>query len=218
MSSIDLLALIIFFICIILYSTLIVYGLRNPEATRRGSLNLIFERWVETRLRQGESAIVPIQANRNQIMANSIFISSLLVLLGILLGLFPLISTERDLIPGISLSVIQITLIFLITIFSLFNFVLSIRLLVRFTLLIGSEPQDCNICGMGGLTFTKKTLISAQNRWLFGLRGLFFLIPSLSWLIDAGFFIVGTIAVTAYLIFFEDIIEDILQNHKHDLC
>jgi len=60
---------------------------------------------------------------------------------------------------------------------------------------------------MDGITFTKNTMISAQNHWSFGLRGLFYLITVIGWLVHPIFFIIGTLGVTGYLIFFEDIFE-----------
>ncbi|MFX1481452.1 MAG: DUF599 family protein, partial [Promethearchaeota archaeon] len=56
-----------------------------------------------------------------------------------------------------------------------------------------------------GLNLTRKSFISAQNHWMYGIRGLFYLISTLFWLIHALLFIAGVIIVTIYLILFQDI-------------
>jgi uncharacterized membrane protein len=205
----DLIALLIFLVCIGIYGMMIGYGLKYPQKTRRGSLNLIYEEFVNARVK--DSSIIAVQAMRNLIMANSAFISALLVLMGLLFAFYSILFSE-EMIPGseISLGTIQLVLMMIIIVFCLFNFVLTIRKLVRFTLLISSHPDKLTICHVDGLKFTKDTLISAQNHWLFGLRGLFYLVISMTWLANPILFLGGSIAVTGYLIFFEDIVD---RNH-----
>ncbi|MHA2173998.1 MAG: DUF599 family protein [Candidatus Hodarchaeales archaeon] len=207
--TIDLIALLIFLVCIGIYGMMIGYGLKNPQKTRRGSLNLIYEEFVNARVK--DSSIIAVQAMRNLIMANSAFISALLVLMGLLFAFYSILFSEA-IIPGseISLGTIQLVVMIIIIVFCLFNFVLAIRKLVRFTLLISSHPDKLTICNVDGLNFTKDTLISAQNHWLFGLRGLFYLVISMTWLANPILFLGGSIAVTSYLIFFEDIVD---RNH-----
>ena len=208
----DLIALVIFLICISTYGIMIIYGLNHPRKSRRGSLNLIYEEFVNSRNK--DSSIIAVQAMRNLIMANSAFISALLVLMGLLLAFYSLLFSEGT-IPGsqISLGTVQLILLVLIIIFCLFNFVLAIRQLVRFTLLISSNPENLTICRIDGLKFTKDTLISAQNHWLFGLRGLFYLVTVMTWLINPLLFLGGSVLVTGYLIFFEDIFD---RNHDEE--
>jgi uncharacterized membrane protein len=199
-------ALVVFGISILVYTIMLIYGLRNPDTSRKGSLNQIYKQFVDVRIQQ--SPLIAIQAMRNLIMANSAFISALLVLLGILLAFYEQVFSP-ELLPNteIRLGFIQMVLMVLIIVFCLFNFVLAIRMSIRFTLLISSEPSQIDLCGMNGITFTKNTMISAQNHWSFGLRGLFYLITVIGWLVHPIFFIIGTLGVTGYLIFFEDIFE-----------
>ena len=215
----DLIALFVASCCILIYFIMILYGLKFPEKTKRGSLNLIYEKWVERRLLPEQNPIVAVQAMRNLIMANSIFISALLVLLGILVGFDDIIFSNGEFISGevvLNLGQVQIVFIGLIIVFSLVNFVLAVRLIVRFTLLISMDPGSTIICGMDGTVFTKRTLTSAQNHWLLGLRGLFFLLPVLSWLINPLFCIIGVVIVTFYLIFFEDIFK--FESNQKNNC
>ncbi len=209
--TLDILALGIFVICILIYSILIIYGLKHPTISRKGSLNLIYEQYVDERV--NDSPLVAVQASRNVIMANTAFISALLVLLGILLAFYPDIFAEGA-ISGSNLSIgyLQLVVMVIVILFCLFNFVLAIRMHVRFTLLISSHPDKINICGINGLRFTKNTIISAQNHWSFGLRGLFYLIAVMGWLADAILFLIGAVGVTIYLIFFEDIFDKNLSD------
>ncbi|MHA2030168.1 MAG: DUF599 family protein [Candidatus Kariarchaeaceae archaeon] len=202
----EMFALVVFGISILVYTIMLIYGLRNPDTSRKGSLNQIYKQFVDVRIQQ--SPLIAIQAMRNLIMANSAFISALLVLLGILLAFYEQVFSP-ELLPNteIRLGFIQMVLMVLIIVFCLFNFVLAIRMSIRFTLLISSEPSQIDLCGMNGITFTKNTMISAQNHWSFGLRGLFYLITVIGWLVHPIFFIIGTLGVTGYLIFFEDIFE-----------
>ena len=204
--TLDLLALGVFVLSILLYAIMLIYGLNNPGTSRKGALNIMYSHYVDARLKESESPIVAVQAMRNLIMANSAFISALLILLGLLLASYSFIFPE-DLIPEttISLGYIQMLVMALIIIFCLFNFMFAIRMLVRFTILISSSPKEIDICGVEGLSFTKETLISAQNHWSFGLRGLFYLIVVLAWLAHPILFLLGSVGVTGYLIFIEDI-------------
>ncbi|MHA1994556.1 MAG: DUF599 domain-containing protein [Candidatus Hodarchaeales archaeon] len=213
--TLDIAALIVFIFCITIYSIMIIYGLKHPTTSRKGSLNLVYEKYVEERVKA--SPLIAVQAVRNLIMANSAFISALLVLLGLLIAFYDQIFS-KELITGtdISLGFIQMVVLVLIFVFCLFNFVLAIRMLVRFTILISSSPQNFEVCGMNGLRFTKDTLISAQNHWSFGLRGLFYSITVLAWLADPRLFLIGAISVTAYLIFFEDIYDRNLTDNSCD--
>jgi uncharacterized membrane protein len=202
----EMFALVVFGISILVYTIMLIYGLRNPDTSRKGSLIQVYKHFVDVRIQQ--SPLIAIQAMRNLIMANSAFISALLVLLGILLAFYDQVFSP-ELFPNteISLGFIQMVLMVLIIVFCLFNFVLAIRMSIRFTLLISSAPSEIDLCGIDGITFSKNTIISAQNHWSFGLRGLFYLITVIGWLVHPIFFIIGTFGVTGYLIFFEDIFE-----------
>jgi len=178
---------------------------------------MMFEQWVDNQLERSGESTLAVQTVRNIIMANSVFISALLVLLGIVIGFYPTIFPQRsELILGLNLGFTQLSLILIIISFSLFNFIMAIRRLVRFTILIGATPSDeCKICGMKGTHFTKRTLISAMNHWLFGLRAIFYLVCVIVWLVHPLFFLLATIVITLCLVFYEDIFEEKVHNHSH---
>ncbi|MFX0067089.1 MAG: DUF599 family protein, partial [Candidatus Hermodarchaeota archaeon] len=172
-------AIFIFVICVFLYGIMLLYGLKRPLTIRRGMITAIYNNWVDVILKEDGSTIVGIQAIRNMLMGASIFISALLVLLGVLIGLYSIIGTEEYLFLGIftlKLSYVQIGLIILVIIFSLFNFVFSVRMAIRLTFFISAEPQKLSLGLYDAVQQTKSTLISLQNHWMFGIRGLFYLV------------------------------------------
>ncbi|MEJ2250074.1 MAG: DUF599 family protein [Candidatus Lokiarchaeota archaeon] len=100
---------------------------------------------------------------------------------------------------------VQISVNVIVIIFSLYNFILSIRLNVRVTLLITADPNKVVLGKFEGIALTQKTFLSAQNHWMFGLRGLFYLVATLFWFVNPFLFIICSIGVTLYLILFQDI-------------
>jgi len=170
-------------------------------------MNLIYKNWVNNRLKD-ENLITAIQTLRNFIMANSTFISALIILIGILIGLYSSDFLDNSTfwgISGISVGFIQIMLNIGVASFCLINFTFSIRLINRTGLLLTGKPQEYSIGNINGLEITRKAFIKAQNHWLSGVRGLFFLVGSLIWFVNAGLFIIATIGITLYLILFQDI-------------
>ena len=51
----------------------------------------------------------------------------------------------------------------------------------------------------------QKTFMSAQNHWMSGVRGLFFLIPAITWLFNPIVFFTLTIFITLFLIGWHDL-------------
>jgi len=205
---IDELSFLIFLLCIITYIILFVIKSRNRKtASERSTLNLVYKNWVEHRIND-ENLLYATQALRNFIMGNSTFISGLLILIGILVGVYNtqiLSSTLFWGIQGLPIGFVQMAINLVIVFFSLFNFILSIRYIVRVSLLLSSDIKKFSEGKYKGVDIAKKAFISAQNHWMFGIRGLFFLIATLSWLIDSLFFIIITIVVMLYLVLFQDI-------------
>ncbi|MFX0094332.1 MAG: DUF599 family protein, partial [Candidatus Hodarchaeota archaeon] len=164
-------ALLTFLICISVYSLMLLYGLKCPEKIRRGQLVIIYHNWIKHSL---NDISVAIQVIRNLIMGSSIFISGLLVLLGLVLAYYTLQNSQIYIFQGItplSLILVQIGFIILIIVFCLFNFVYSVRLAIRFSFIISAKPQEISFNKINGLELTSKTLFSLQNHWMFGIRG-----------------------------------------------
>jgi uncharacterized membrane protein len=200
-------AFFVFICCLTTYIILLSISFRQIKPSERNIYRLIYRNWAENRLRKNED-LVTIQALRNFIMGNSTFISGLLILLGILVGFYgtEFFSKENFLgIDGLELGFIQIAVNVAIIIFSLINFILSIRLIVRLTLVITGNPESYNFEDIEAKNLLKKVFISAQNHWMFGSRGLFYLVATLSWIINPYLFIAFSIILTSYLILWGDI-------------
>jgi uncharacterized membrane protein len=109
-------------------------------------------------------------------------------------------------IPGLSLGIIKFSLIIIMLIFCLFNFILSIRYATRLSILITGKPRDFSIGDIKGFKLTKQTLVKAQNHWMLGIRSLFYLATSFFWYINSILFIIVSIIITAYLFISHDVI------------
>jgi uncharacterized membrane protein len=204
---IDELSALIFMGCLLLYIILFIIKSQKKESSERATLNLVYKNWVQNRIND-ENLLYATQALRNFIMGNATFISGLLILVGFLVGVYntQILSSEPFWgFNGLTLGFVQMATNLALIFFSLFNFILSIRYIVRVSILMAGEIKSFSDREFDGITVTRKAFISAQNHWLFGMRGLFFLFATLSWLIDAIFFILITIIIMVYLILFQDI-------------
>jgi uncharacterized membrane protein len=155
-----------------------------------------------------ENLLYATQALRNFIMGNATFISGLLILVGILVGVYNTQILSSDIFWGIqelSVGFVQMASNLALVFFSLFNFILSIRYIVRVSLLLTGDVKNFSEGDFNGVEIAKKAFISAQNHWLFGNRGLFFIFATLSWLIDSFFFLAVTVIIMVYLVLFQDI-------------
>jgi len=207
MINLDEIAFILFLGCVSLYIFLLIYSITHKKPSQRNVYILIYKNWVDNRLKDDEP-LVGIQALRNFIMSNSIFITALLILLGILIGIyssFKFVSTAFLGFKELSVDVAKIVLNIFMIIFCLFNFILCIRMLNRTSLLLCGNPQEYSIGKYKGLELIQKSFYSAQNHWMYGIRGIFYLFATLFWLINAILFMVCSIIITLYLILFQDI-------------
>ena len=207
MIGLNEISLFIFLGCIILYFSLIAITLKFKKPIHRDRYKRIYKNWVKNRLKD-KSLLIAVQTIRNFIMVNSIFISALLLLLGLIIGLYGsfTITTEDFMdIAGLSVGIIQVALNIFMILFSLLNFIFSIRMLNRTNFLITSNVEGTPIDEIEGLEVMQGTFLSAQNYWMLGIRGLYFLIPTLFWFLNPLLFAIASIIITIYLIAFQDI-------------
>ncbi len=200
-------ALITLIGCIVLYVTLLLYSTKRKKMSMRNALGKIYKNWVHVRLQDG-NPYYAIQAIRNVIMANSTFISALLILVGILVGLNNANFLDQTLffgISGITWGFVQFITNMLVTLFCLFSFIFSIRMFARLTLLISGDPLHSSYTSNQGEELTNQAFISAQNHWMQGTRALLYLASTLCWLVHPIISIIVSILVTVYLIRFQDI-------------
>jgi uncharacterized membrane protein len=201
-------AFFVFLFCILGYSILMIVYKATGKKYKRASLDRYYRNWVDTRI-DSQDHIVTIQSIRNSIMSNSIFISALLVFLSIILGLFSreYIDNSNDFLGSmtITLGIMQISLITIITVISLVSFVLSVRMLQRSQFLITSNTKKREEIFENTYNLMQKSFLSAQTHWMSGIRALFFLIPTITWLFSPIVFLVATVLITLYLIGWHDL-------------
>lgn len=219
---VNLAAFIIFLICIIIYGFKLIYGMKKPGTAKRGLLNIFYEQWVKRVLDQKET-IIAVQTMRNLIMATTFLSSSMLVLLGLLIripsnGLDELIqfsATSTQIIAQYKL-----LLFVAILIFAIIMFLLSLRQMVRFSILIGIPfesienitPNHINVGenqekqpSIDAEALRKDVFLRAMNRFTFGIRAVFYGMTTILWFVSVYAFIIGTISLTAFLILFQDV-------------
>jgi len=226
---INVVAFIIFLLCVLIYSVKLLYGIKKPGTAKRGFLNIFYGLWV-TRVINTEDTIIAIQTMRNLIMTVTFLSSSMLVLLGLLIripsnGLDELLyfsATSTEIIAQLKL------LLFVgVLIFSVIMFLLSLRQMVRFTILVGI-PNDSfsNICvhninsnndeitqdHIDPVALRKDVFLRAMNRFTFGIRAVFYGITIILWFISVYAFIIGTISLTSFLILYQDIKTPCLED------
>ncbi len=190
---------------------MMIICMRTGKHNNRATVTRIYKNWVDARI-DDLSHIITVQTIRNSIMSNSIFISALLLFLSIIIGLysgeFLGDSFTMDFLftgSSIPLGIIQISLIVVISIISLFSFISSVRMLQRSQLLITANTKKREDVFEKTYNLMQKTFMAAQNHWMTGIRGLFYLIPAITWLFNPIVFLVLTILITLFLIGWHDL-------------
>jgi uncharacterized membrane protein len=202
----DEIAFCIFCFSVILYTSLLFIRFRSDKPFKLTLYNEIYEDWVKNRLEMS-SEISTVQILRNVQVANSTLISALFILLGILIGFYNsafLDTSPFFWIEGLERGFMKISVNIFVIMFCIINFILSIRSITRCSLLISGKPQNYAIGNMNGVDAAKRAFLSGKNHWMYGIRGLFFLIATLTWFLDSILFIVLTCLISGYLILFRD--------------
>lgn len=219
---INLTALFIFIICISVYAIGLLYKIKKPTFGERGFLNLMYSLWVKRMLSMDET-VTAVQTMRNVIMATTFLASSMMLLLGLLLAApmdkFNELFSISAQAPG-QFSQFKLLLFVAIIVFSIIMFLLSLRQMVRFSILIGI-PADSIRAMVATQKKTKNngkactdfdaeelkidTFLRAMNRFTFGIRAVFYGITLLLWLLSVYAFIIGTICLTVFLVFHHDV-------------
>ncbi|MHA1125404.1 MAG: DUF599 family protein [Candidatus Heimdallarchaeota archaeon] len=202
----DELAFFSFIGCLIIAIIFLFVSLKKPY-TRKGLRRKIMSNWVEINLKEGNKTTA-VQALRNLLMVNAAFISALLVLSGLIIGLYNRVFTNSDVflwIPRFKVGLAQMILIVITIVISLFSFINSNRMIGNLTFLITSNPEEVEIEDFKGINLVKDTFRIAQRSWMFGIRGLFYLIVSLTWLIHPLVFLICSYLVTVYIILVQDL-------------
>ncbi|MFH1013169.1 MAG: DUF599 domain-containing protein [Thermoplasmatota archaeon] len=216
-------ALIIFIICISIYGVGLLYKMKRPSWGERGFLNIMYGLWVK-RMTDPKDTIVAVQTMRNLIMITTFLPSAMILLLGLLLSA----PASNDLNGLLSFSLpsnelylhYKLLLFVAIIVFSVIMFLLSLRQMVRFSVLIGIPAELIEtISANQRKTASKKKIfgylnaeelkkdvfLRAMNRFTFGMRAIFYGITIILWFLSVYVFIIGTICLTIYLIVHHDV-------------
>lgn len=218
--QLNLVAFAIFISCISIYAIKLKLAMRKPGTAKRGLLNIFYTQWVNEMATQKDT-IIPVQTMRNLIMSVTFLSSSILVMLGLLVrfdqGGFDEFTTLNVLTPS-NLVYFKLMVLFVSLVFSLIVFLLSLRHMVRFTILIGipykdiekagteeieeNKPVHCNLDARG---LQQDVFIKAMNRFTYGIRGVYYSIILLFWFMGPYMLIAGSIIITIFLLVFQDI-------------
>ncbi|NHJ49981.1 MAG: DUF599 domain-containing protein [Asgard group archaeon] len=203
---------IAFFILILCYiiSIIMLYYSLNKEKTRKGVRRRILKNWVFNNI--DLKNMNAVQAIRNLIIVNNAFISALLVLTGLLIGLFSNIFTDNTIflwgiIPSVSIKIAQIILVGFFVMFCLFNFINSNRMAANLSFLITTDPETDVVDKEQkeqNILLIRDTFRISQRSWMLGIRGIFYLVATITWLIHPVVLIVSSVIITLYVILAHD--------------
>ncbi|MEM0467171.1 MAG: DUF599 family protein [Candidatus Thermoplasmatota archaeon] len=222
----DLLAFIIFVICVSIFAIGLIYKIKRPSWGERGFLNIMYEFWVK-RMIDPEETIVAVQTMRNLIMVVTFLSSSMLLLLGLLLQSSP-IESNSLIYPlqssGGIFAHYKLMLFVAVIVFSVTMFLLSLRQMVRFSILIGIPSESIkklsdeyrllskqktknqkNCYYIDAERLKRDAFLRAMNRFTFGMRAVFYGIVITLWFVNVYAFIIGTIFLTLFLIIHHDV-------------
>ena len=224
MISIELvnfIAFIVFIVCILAYAIKLKLGMKKPATTKRGMLNIFYQLWVNS-MAESKDKIEPIQTLRNLIMAVTFLSSTMLILLGLLVQSFSngidelLINFST--ISSTSLVQYKLLIFFAVLVFSLIMFLLSLRQMVRFSILIGVpipeientgskqiRKKDEETCTLDAKSIQSEVFLKAMNRFTYGMRGIYYVVAIILWFISAYAFMIATVIITILLIKYHDI-------------
>lgn len=218
--QLNLVAFGIFLLCILIYAIQLKIAMRKPGTAKRGLLNIFYSEWVKIMATEKDT-IVPVQTMRNLIMSVTFLSSSILVMLGLLVRF-----NETDFNEFTTLNVLttsnlvyfKLMVLFVALTFSLIVFLLSLRHMVRFTILIGIPYKDIEKTGTEKIEENKKTnycldargmqqdvFIKAMNRFTYGIRAVYYSIILLFWFMGPYMLIAGSLTITIFLLLFQDV-------------
>ncbi len=207
MPYIEFVALITFLGCLFVYFSILKISIEYPELGIRGRLNVYYNHWVKG-LEHHEDTIVAIQTMRNVIISVTFLTSAMLVLLGLVIDLFNIDEITNagggGALADLAVYHRELILISLI-VYSVSMFLLALQQMIRFTIVIGLIPQKLKtVCDElddpGPEKIQVGIFLKAMKRYSFGLRSLYFLVLIIIWFINTYAFIVGSIALTVFLI------------------
>ena len=218
----DIIAFTIFIICISTYAIGLIYKIKKPKWGERGFLNIIYGLWIK-RVVDEKETLLAVQTMRNLIMVITFLSSSMLLLLGLLLQSPNLQSNQLFNPTATSTGIFaqyKLQLFVAVIVISVSMFLLSLRQMVRFTILIGIPHESIKNISKEYQTSTNKekiqyqidpeilkrdVFLKAMNRFTFGIRAVFYGIVITLWFVNTYIFIIGTISLTLILVAYHEV-------------
>lgn len=211
MELFDIIAVGVFFGCVVVYAVALLFILHRPNRAKRGLLNIFYMQWVE-RVAHPEDSMLAVQTMRNLIMSVTFFSSALLILMGVLVGTSSGLMGLMDFTTAepIEISQCKTLLLFSVLLFSLSMFLLSLRQIVRFSILISIPLESVQQAVRGkrnvdASNLRTTTFLKATNFFTFGNRGIYYGVAVMLWFIGPLVFMGATVIITSLLIVYNDI-------------
>ncbi len=195
MAFLDTAAFVIFVVCIGTYAFLTRYMRGNGKNSHRFRIELFRKSWLEKRIKKDEQIVI-IQAVRNTIMASSIMASATVVAVPLLFGLIKA-PQPFDGIPEIGSETFKLALLLGVLVYATVMILFHLRLLQRFTLLVGSDlKQIRRLEGQEPVAFLAEMLNQAYREFSNALRALAYAVAIGLWFYGPHLFILATLALT----------------------
>lgn len=199
---VDYAGMVAFLVCTIVYHGFYSYWTtRHPLETVKGKIALYRRTWVK-RILDREEQMLAVQSLRNLLMTSSFMASSALLVVAVVLNYLLGVGGAA---PGDDSLKFKLLLLVVIYGYAFFSFLLSVRYLNHFTILVGADKDLIgSIEPVDAVTFLSNILNRAGNRFTMGQRAFYFSLPAVAWVADSRAFLGLTLIVFVYLALFLD--------------
>lgn len=213
----DWIAIAVFAFCTVVYHVgYYLISERVPMKTVRGKIHRYRRDWVEGVIKT-RNYIMAVQAVRNLIMTTTFLASSMLLVMAFIFNYIITGRLERDTEASTrgdeplfrlehgELFGFKVYLLLGLFVFAFLSFLLAIRLLNQFTVLIGVSPElVAQVEGLDPADYLAHILNMAASRHTYGLRAAYFAIPAGAWLFSTEAFLALTLGIWFMLVFVLD--------------
>lgn len=197
----DYAGLAVFVVCTLAYHGFYaVWTRRHPLETVKGKVALYRRTWVK-RILDRDEQMLAVQSVRNLLMTSSFMASSALLVTAVVLN-YLLVQAGGNIEARLSF---QLLLLVAVYGYGFFSFLLSVRHLNHFSILVGADKDLIgSVEPVDAVTFLANILNHAGNRFTMGQRAFYFSLPVVAWVVDARAFLLLTLAIFVYLAVFLD--------------
>ncbi len=172
-----------------------------PHRIFKGRINQVRKAWV-AKIFEENAGVLAVQTLRNVTMAASFLTTAAVILIGGMISLLLNLDSTRHIFLADSGQVtnpallLKLTCLIVLFIATLFYFALCVRLLNHVAMLMGAPPDAIrDAVGEDPVTYVYRLHAKAGRHYSFGMRSIFFLIPTVIWFLGPLPCIVVTVAV-----------------------